>query len=46
MQVFFFVGRTSKIFKRDKGKGKAVHVLYVPRREEVLGEWKYSSTHP
>jgi hypothetical protein len=29
-----------------KGKGKVVSVLnQVPRREDVLGEWRYNSTH-
>jgi hypothetical protein len=28
------------------GKGKVAHVLNkAPRKEDVLGEWRYSSTH-
>jgi hypothetical protein len=28
------------------GKGKVVSVLnYAPRHEDILGEWRYSSTH-
>jgi len=30
----------------DKGKGKVVLVLNkAPRHEDILGEWRYSSTH-
>jgi hypothetical protein len=32
---------------RNKGKCKVVPVLKkTPRHEDVLGEWRYSSTHP
>jgi hypothetical protein len=31
--------------KMQKGKGKVVPVLSYAQRHDVLGEWKYSSTH-
>jgi hypothetical protein len=34
------------IIHKGKGKGKAVPVLKLaPRHEDVLREWRYSSTH-
>jgi hypothetical protein len=46
----FFIGKNRRISRcrsiKVKVKGKGVPVLnYVPCHEDVLGEWRYSSTH-
>jgi hypothetical protein len=34
------------ILQQGKGKGKVAPLLNkAPRHEDILGEWKYSSTH-
>jgi len=41
-------GVTELVKGKGKGKGKGVTVLFfnrVPRREGVLGEYRYSSNH-
>jgi hypothetical protein len=44
----FICSRNNICQSEDKrnGKGEVPVLNYAPRHEDILGEWRYSSTHP